>query len=374
MPDTSHSPHWSGANAELVEFDSMGSTCRGWLFLPAKLPAAVVVLGHGLGGTKECGLGVVAEDFSKDGWAALAIDYRGFGQSEPIIGEPTCYFHVLRVAEDFVAAVDFARGHDSLDSTRVVLFGFSMGGHGAAIAAVMLQERATEVQGLMMVAPKVVPKDPVNCCSAFCLRSPVRFLYAAWKILGSCCCCCCDVRVKQHMTSPDDTLAVMTDSHGSWPIIPGGHQNEISAQFLYHALCPSCEVRQFNSKLCTLQAAVLLVSGVYDLHLATAPHEVRFRFKITLCAVSKLLSCAILCCQLRRLFEGKPIRPAELLEVPGDHCSCLPMVNQEAYNKHKETYTDPCDTYVPEVYPDHELPAFRAFLASLSQPGFPCAC
>ena len=61
--------HWSGAAAELVEFSSMGSTCRGWLFLPAKLPAPVVVLGHGLGGTKECGLGVVAEDFTKEGWA-----------------------------------------------------------------------------------------------------------------------------------------------------------------------------------------------------------------------------------------------------------------------------------------------------------------
>ena len=71
---------------------------------------------------------------------------------------------------------------------------------------------------------------------------------------------------------------------------------------------------------------------------------------------------------MRLLFEGKPNEPAELLEVPGEHCSCLPMVNPEAYNKHKDMYTDPCDTYVPEVYPDHELPVFRTFLARLHSP------
>ena len=95
-------------------------------------------------------------------------------------------------------------------------------------------------------------------------------------LLSSCCCCCCDIRITQHMASPNNTLAVMTDSSCSWPIIPEGHENEISAQSIHHQLTPPCEARQPNSKLCTLQSAVLLVTGIYDLHLASAPDEVRF--------------------------------------------------------------------------------------------------
>jgi len=86
--------------SDLVEFESHGSKIRAFLFLPGQKAAqGVVVLGHGTGGTVGCGIGAVANDCCHAGWAALAIDYRGYGESEDIVGQPEGLFHVERVAE-----------------------------------------------------------------------------------------------------------------------------------------------------------------------------------------------------------------------------------------------------------------------------------
>ena len=52
-----------------VTFDSNGDNCAAWLFLPDGLERPpVVVLGHGLGGTREMGLDAYAERFAQAGF------------------------------------------------------------------------------------------------------------------------------------------------------------------------------------------------------------------------------------------------------------------------------------------------------------------
>jgi pimeloyl-ACP methyl ester carboxylesterase len=336
-----------------VAFDSHGSTVRGWLFLPpaaaARIPAPIVVLGHGLGGTKYCGLGPVATDFVAEGWAALVIDYRGFGDSDTISDpsggrpQPPGYFHILRVAEDLCAAVGFARTHANVDPAQVVLFGFSMGAHGAAIAALKLQEEAAPVQGVMMLAPRVVPVLPVRgLASALSLDWPRRAMYTVGKIVAGL--FCSGVRVTQHMESHSHSCVVMRDSWCSWPIIPDGHyeggSNTLAVETVLPILFPSSEVRALNRRFNTVSARLLMIFGRDDDALGSDPAS------------------------LQRLFESKPGEPATVLVGPGEHMSQLPMINPSKYAAHKDTYTRASDTYNPEVYPDHNLPAFQAFLAA----------
>lgn len=297
----------------------------------------VVIIGHGLGGTKECGTGAVARDVTAAGWAGLAFDYRGFGDSDNIASKPQGFFHCLRTAEDFEAAVGFARQHQSLDGTRVVLYGFSMGGHSAAIAALRLQDQGTPIQGLMLSAPRMVPKLPVKWMGAMGADHWCRALYIM-KSLGSYLFCCCRGRVVQHMTSLHDRKAIMPDSWCSWVIIPPGHNNELSTGTLFPMVFPSLQVYRLNRRFCTLETDVHLSVGIHDVRLATSPSR------------------------LRNMFANKPGKPLQYLEVPGEHISMLPIVNQAAYDKFKDTYIDPADTYVPEVYTNYILPGLHAFL------------
>jgi pimeloyl-ACP methyl ester carboxylesterase len=115
-----------------VSFDSGGSRCAAWLYADAE-PRACVVLGHGFGATRTARLDAYAERFAAAGLAALAFDYRGFGDSE---GEPRQAVDVGRQLEDWRAAVQYARSLDGVDPDRIVLWGSSFGGgHVASIAA-----------------------------------------------------------------------------------------------------------------------------------------------------------------------------------------------------------------------------------------------
>ena len=61
-------------------FVSHGDNCSAWLYMPegaAKPP--LIVMAHGFGGLKNCGLEPFAELFANNGFAVLLFDYRGFG-------------------------------------------------------------------------------------------------------------------------------------------------------------------------------------------------------------------------------------------------------------------------------------------------------
>ena len=91
----------------------------------------IVVMAHGLSGTRRDRLGPFAERFAAAGIASLVFDHRGFGDSG---GEPDL-FHPARQLEDWRAAIAFARTQHSIDPERVATFGSSMGAGNALAAA-----------------------------------------------------------------------------------------------------------------------------------------------------------------------------------------------------------------------------------------------
>ena len=125
-----------------LTFQAGGADCAAWLY-PAEDegPAApIVVMAHGLSGTRRDGLGPFAERFAEAGIAALLFDHRGFGDSG---GEPDL-FHPMRQLDDWRAAIAFARSLPGIDAERVATFGSSMGG-GNALAAAADDQRIAAV-------------------------------------------------------------------------------------------------------------------------------------------------------------------------------------------------------------------------------------
>jgi alpha-beta hydrolase superfamily lysophospholipase len=107
--------------------------CAAWLFGDGDAAARrpVVLLAHGLSGTRRDRLGPFAERFARAGFLALAFDHRGFGDSG---GEPD-RFEPARQLEDWRAAIACARSLPGADPERIVTFGSSMGGGNALAAA-----------------------------------------------------------------------------------------------------------------------------------------------------------------------------------------------------------------------------------------------
>jgi pimeloyl-ACP methyl ester carboxylesterase len=120
-----------------LTFPSGDDRCAAWLFRPpgdvasSDDPRPVVVLAHGLSGTRRDRLGPFAERFAQARFLALAFDHRGFGDSG---GEPD-RFAPSRQLADWRAAIACARSLPGADPERIVTFGSSMGGGNALAAA-----------------------------------------------------------------------------------------------------------------------------------------------------------------------------------------------------------------------------------------------
>jgi len=116
-----------------LAFPSGADSCAAWLYPAASDAAAtpIVVMAHGLSGTRRDRLGPFAERFAAAGFAALVFDHRGFGDSG---GEPDL-FDPRRQLDDWRAAIAFARSLPGIDPARIATFGSSMGGGNALAAA-----------------------------------------------------------------------------------------------------------------------------------------------------------------------------------------------------------------------------------------------
>jgi alpha-beta hydrolase superfamily lysophospholipase len=120
-------------NRQDLHFSSGSDSCAAWLYPAAgDSPATpILVMAHGLSGTRRDRLGAFAERFAAAGIAVLVFDHRGFGESG---GEPDL-FQPKRQLADWRAAIAFARTLPRVDADRVATFGSSMGGGNALAAA-----------------------------------------------------------------------------------------------------------------------------------------------------------------------------------------------------------------------------------------------
>lgn len=122
-----------------LTFDSDGVACHGWHFagdgdaLAGPRGRPVVVMAHGLGGTKDSGLEPFAARLAAAGLDVLAFDYRGFGSSD---GTPRQTVSMARQLADYRAAMAAASALPGVDPRRIVLWGVSLaGGHVLAAGA-----------------------------------------------------------------------------------------------------------------------------------------------------------------------------------------------------------------------------------------------
>jgi pimeloyl-ACP methyl ester carboxylesterase len=122
-----------------VSFESSGTRCTAWYFRspvddvnrPAGRP--IVVMAHGLGGTKDSGLQAFAEPIARAGLDVFVFDYRGFGGSD---GTPRQTVSIDGQIEDYRAAMAAATELPGVDPNQLVLWGVSLsGGHVFTAAA-----------------------------------------------------------------------------------------------------------------------------------------------------------------------------------------------------------------------------------------------
>src|SRR5947209_6657286 len=128
-----------------VTFTSGRDSCAAWFYPTAgdagRPDRPIVVMAHGLSGTRRDRLGAFAERFAAEGFAALVFDHRGFGDSA---GEPDL-FVPARQLEDWRAAIAFARSLPGVDRSQVATFGSSLGGGNALAAAAADREVAVAI-------------------------------------------------------------------------------------------------------------------------------------------------------------------------------------------------------------------------------------
>ena len=128
-----------------VPFASGEDTCAAWLYLPTGVTSPpVVILGHGLGATREMRLDAFAERFAAAGIAALAFTYRHFGDSG---GQPRQLLSIRRQLADWDAAIAYVKARRDVDGTRIAIWGSSFGGgHSITVASRHPELRAAVAQ------------------------------------------------------------------------------------------------------------------------------------------------------------------------------------------------------------------------------------
>jgi len=123
----------SGERKDVI-FKVKGTSLSAWLYLPKNLsvPVPCIIMGHGLGATKDAGLESYALRYQEAGFAVLTFDYRHLGESE---GEPRQLIWIPYQQEDYAAAINYARSLKEIDPARIALWGTSLSGGHVIVAA-----------------------------------------------------------------------------------------------------------------------------------------------------------------------------------------------------------------------------------------------
>jgi uncharacterized protein len=142
-----------------VSFQIDGQTLRGDLYLPrgasatSKVPA--VVVGGSLTSVKEQMSAQYAQELAKQGIAALAFDYRHYGQSD---GLPRQLENVETKKSDLKAAVTFLQTVPSIQAQGISLLGVcTSGGNVIQAAAEDTRLRSVVTIAGWFVEPSMVP-------------------------------------------------------------------------------------------------------------------------------------------------------------------------------------------------------------------------
>ena len=166
-------------------FYSGGIECDAWYFRarsddlagPAGKP--VVVMAHGLGGTKDSGLEPYAAALPSNGLDVFAFDYRGFGSSG---GDARQTVSIADQLEDYRAAISAVKTFEGVDPNRIVLWGVSLsGGHvlsvGAGrddVAAIISMTPLVSGRAAGRLAIANLPASAIARATALGLRSRIR--------------------------------------------------------------------------------------------------------------------------------------------------------------------------------------------------------
>ena len=194
-----------------------------WLYRPAGIQAPpLLVMAHGLGGTRRMRLDAFAERFAAAGYAALVFDYRHFGDST---GEPRRLLDIGLQHEDWAAALAFARALPGVDHARIVLWGTSFsGGHVLEVAARDARlHRSPPIAAVISQCPFTSGPASLRCSSAASLAKVTRLAVRDVMRRGE------PPRVMVDLVGPPGSAALMTAPDalpGYRAIVPAGLEGE----------------------------------------------------------------------------------------------------------------------------------------------------
>jgi fermentation-respiration switch protein FrsA (DUF1100 family) len=117
---------------EPMSFESDGNRLAAHLYRPPRAAGATpgIVMTGPVSSVKEQTLPHYAERFADAGYAVLAFDPRGIGESE---GEPRFHYDPWLIVSDYVNAAAYLMAREDVDAERVAAVGVCMGG-GYAVA------------------------------------------------------------------------------------------------------------------------------------------------------------------------------------------------------------------------------------------------
>ena len=122
-----------------------GDDLEAWVYQPdGHGPHPAVIMAHGFAGVKAGGLEPFAERFCREGFTAIAFDYRHWGGSS---GEPREVTSIPLQREDYRTVINWAAANPEIDAKRIFIWGTSFSGmHVVEIAATDVRLRGAIAQ------------------------------------------------------------------------------------------------------------------------------------------------------------------------------------------------------------------------------------
>lgn len=85
----------------------------------------IVIMAHGLGGEKSCGLDLYVQEYIRQGYSVCCFDHRGFGQST---GKYKNLVDDKSQIQDWQTVIDYLKQKNSIDEKDMILWGYSFSG------------------------------------------------------------------------------------------------------------------------------------------------------------------------------------------------------------------------------------------------------